>query len=89
MIADILADSILIIAPSRLLWHLPVNTNSFPERRRLLLVFSSSIITTATSLIHAYYLLRVRGLYSILTGHIEVRHPFFFLACTCMIYADR
>lgn len=69
-IGDILADSILVIAPLRLLRHLD---NNFPERRRLLFVFSSSIVTTITSLIHAYYILRVGGLIVVFTALIEVR----------------
>jgi len=85
MIGDILADSILIVAPLRLLWHL--NSKNCPERRRLLVVFSSSIVTTTTSLIHAYYLLRVGGLALLFVALIEVRHTF-FSSCTCMICAD-
>ena len=78
MIGDILADSILIIVPLRLLWHL--DHKRCPQRRRLLVVFSSSVITTATSLFHAYCLLRVGGSITLLAAVIEVRHTFFF--CT-------
>ena len=76
MIGDIIADSILIAVPLRLLWKLDKRR---PERRRLLVVFSSSIITTTTSLIHAYYILRVGGLALVFTAVIEVRHFFFCL----------
>ena len=74
IVGDILADSILIVAPLRLLWHL--DSKSCPQRRRLLVVFSSSIVTTTTSLIHAYCLLRVGGIFTLLAGFIEVRHTF-------------
>ena len=68
--ADIYADTILIIAPLRLLWNLGVATN---QRRRLLLVFSSSIGTTIVSLVHAYYVLRVGGLDEVFAAICEVR----------------
>ena len=73
-IGDILADLILIVVPLKLLWQLD---KSCPQRRRLLVVFSSSIITTITSLIHSYYILRVGGFITLFMGLIEVRTPSF------------
>ena len=76
MIGDTIADSILIVVPLRLLWQLD---KSCPQRRRLIVVFSSSIITTATSLIHVYCILRVGGYITLFSGFIEVRHTFLLL----------
>ncbi|GLB40606.1 putative expressed protein [Lyophyllum shimeji] len=69
LISDIYADGSLIAAPLKLLWNLGVNKN---QRNRLLLVFSSSIITSVASLIHAYYVLRVGGLDEVFVAIIEM-----------------
>ncbi|KAG5651518.1 hypothetical protein H0H81_008355 [Sphagnurus paluster] len=66
---DIYADSALIVAPLRLLWNLGVTR---AQRNRLLMVFSSSIVTTVASLIHAYYVLRVGGLDEVFVAIIEI-----------------
>ena len=86
MIGDILADSILIVVPLKLLWRL--DQNNCPQRRRLLVVFSSSIVTTTTSLVHAYYLLRVGGIYSLLAGDIEVRRTVFLHVHSRFVLTD-
>ncbi|KAG6840252.1 hypothetical protein C0991_007909 [Blastosporella zonata] len=68
LISDIYADSVLIVAPLRLLWNLEVSRS---QRNRLFVVFSSSIITTIASLIHAYYVLRVGSLDEVFVAIIE------------------
>ncbi|KAG6872050.1 hypothetical protein C0995_013569 [Termitomyces sp. Mi166 len=68
LIGDIYADSVLIAAPLRLLWNLEV---SRAQRNRLLVVFTSSIGTTAASLVHAYYILRLGGYPVLFTAVIE------------------
>lgn len=80
--ADIFADACLIAAPLRLLWNIKTPRS---QRVRLILVFSASLITTAFSLAHAYYLIKVGGLDEILIAIIEVcpfpvpGRPFHFL----------
>ncbi|KAF8066919.1 hypothetical protein FPV67DRAFT_1215799 [Lyophyllum atratum] len=69
LISDIYADSVLIAAPLRLLWNLEV---SRAQKNRLLLVFSSSIVTTIASLVHAYYVLRVGGLDEVFVAIVEL-----------------
>ncbi|KAF5382040.1 hypothetical protein D9615_004208 [Tricholomella constricta] len=69
LISDIYADATLIAAPLRLLWNLGVTR---AQRNRLLLVFSSSVVTSAASLIHAYYVLRVGGLDEVFVAVVEI-----------------
>ncbi|KAG6853787.1 hypothetical protein C0991_001376 [Blastosporella zonata] len=66
---DIYADFTLIVAPLRLLWNLGVSRS---QKNRLILVFSSSIVTSVASLIHAYYVLRVGGLDEVFVAIIEI-----------------
>ncbi|KAG5636462.1 hypothetical protein H0H81_007969 [Sphagnurus paluster] len=68
MEGDIYADSVLIAAPLRLLWNLEVTRS---QKNRLLLVFSSSMVTTIASLVHAYYVLRVGGLDEVFVAIVE------------------
>ncbi|KAI0711363.1 hypothetical protein C8Q76DRAFT_769277 [Earliella scabrosa] len=51
---DFTADAILILIPIRLLWRIKL-----PPTRRVLLtgIFSASIFTTITSIVHGYYVL--------------------------------
>ncbi|KAG6909978.1 hypothetical protein DXG01_013978 [Tephrocybe rancida] len=69
LISDIYADATLIAAPLRLLWNLGVTRT---QKNRLILVFSSSLITSIASLIHAYYVLRVGGLDEVFVAIIEM-----------------
>ncbi|KAG5641823.1 hypothetical protein DXG03_004142 [Asterophora parasitica] len=69
LISDIYADAALIAAPLRLLWNLGVSRS---QKNRLLLVFSSSIVTSVASLIHAYYVLRVGGLDEVFVAIVEI-----------------
>jgi hypothetical protein len=66
--ADIMADSVLIAAPLQLLWNVQI-TNA--HRYRLMAVFSSTIVTTASSLAHAYYVLKVGGLEEVMAAIVE------------------
>lgn len=70
--ADIFSDSVLIAIPLWLSWNINITRS---QRIRLLLVFSSSLFTTAVSLVHAYYVLTVGGQIEVLFGIVEVR-PF-------------
>ncbi|KAF5381672.1 hypothetical protein D9615_005562 [Tricholomella constricta] len=69
LISDIYADSVLIVAPLRLLWNLEVSRS---QKNRLLVVFSASIGTTIASLVHAYYVLRVGGLDEVFVAVVEL-----------------
>jgi hypothetical protein len=64
------ADAILLVLPIRLITSV---TTPFAQRRLLLCVFSASVLTTLTSIVHAYYLIRVAGLVEGLTANVEVR----------------
>lgn len=53
-----------------LLWNVGTTTI---QRIRLIAIFSSTIATTAVSLVHAAYIIMFGGLPEILTAIIEVR----------------
>jgi len=53
-----------------LLWHVGTTT---AQRIRLIAIFSSTIATTAVSLVHAAYIILFGGLPEIFTAIIEVR----------------
>ncbi|KAJ6561202.1 hypothetical protein DFH09DRAFT_505009 [Mycena vulgaris] len=57
LIFDVVSDTILIIAPLQLLWHLEDRV----LRRRLCIIFSTCIITTIVSLVHAAMILTGGG----------------------------
>ncbi|KAJ8693066.1 hypothetical protein PTI98_010314 [Pleurotus ostreatus] len=69
LITDVFADLSLIAIPTKLLWNLRVSRS---QRIRLLLTFSTSIITTIVSLVHAFYVLRVGGLEELIAAIVEV-----------------
>jgi hypothetical protein len=71
-IADTIADTILIAAPLRLLAGLLDKT----LRRRLMVIFSSCIITTIVSLVHAAYIIRNGGPKIIIAAVVEVCYLF-------------
>ncbi|KAF4571590.1 hypothetical protein EYR40_008087 [Pleurotus pulmonarius] len=68
LITDVFADLSLIAIPTKLLWNLRVSRS---QRIRLLLTFSTSIITTVVSLVHAFYVLRVGGLEELIAAIVE------------------
>ncbi|KAJ6624870.1 hypothetical protein B0H10DRAFT_680622 [Mycena sp. CBHHK59/15] len=57
LISDVLSDTLLIVVPLQLFWHLEDNC----LRRRLCVIFSTCIITTIVSLVHAVLILTRGG----------------------------
>ena len=53
-----------------LLWNIGTTT---AQRNRLIAIFSSTVATTAVSLVHAVFIIMVGGLPEIFTAIIEVR----------------
>lgn len=78
-IADVIADLILMLAPLRLFAILRDNW----VRYRLIVIFSTCIITTVVSLVHAVYILTTGGSNVIISALVEVRGP----SC-CFIISD-
>ncbi|CCL99491.1 uncharacterized protein FIBRA_01509 [Fibroporia radiculosa] len=68
VIADVLGDSILIVAPIRLVWGIKLTR---PQKIRVIAVFSSTSLTTAVSLNHASWVLRDGGLIEALASVIQ------------------
>ncbi|KAI5996854.1 hypothetical protein F5J12DRAFT_346810 [Pisolithus orientalis] len=68
IISDVLSDTILIIAPFRLIYRVRLTK---AQKIRLLSVFSTSAITTIVSLVHAYYVLANAGLKVIVAAIFE------------------
>ncbi|KAJ4470155.1 hypothetical protein J3R30DRAFT_3711991 [Lentinula aciculospora] len=65
---DIIADLCLLIAPLRLFWNSMLPTG---HRLRLNIVFSTCLLTTIVSLVHAYWIFANLGLNEIFTGIFE------------------
>src|ERR1700722_6622255 len=71
-LADVIADSILIFAPLKLLKGL-----SDPIlRRRLIVIFSTCIVTTIVSLVHAAYIITDGGVKVLIAALVEVNEPY-------------
>ncbi|KAI0755398.1 hypothetical protein BC629DRAFT_1662758, partial [Irpex lacteus] len=68
LVTDILADLLLILAPLRLLQQLSAQDGT---RRRLMIIFSTSIVTTIVSLVHAALILTVGGIKVVIAAIIE------------------
>ncbi|KAI5996866.1 hypothetical protein F5J12DRAFT_852610 [Pisolithus orientalis] len=68
IITDVIGDSILILAPFRLIYKIKLTA---AQKIRLLSIFSTSAITTAVSLIHTYYVYSDGGLKEAITAIIE------------------
>lgn len=68
--ADIIADSLLLVAPLRLLQNL---LNMY-LRRRLFFIFSTSIVTTIVSLVHAVYIFKHGGSKVLVAAFVEVNY---------------
>ena len=71
--ADTFADLVLIVAPLRLLWDIQLRP---ALRVRLMAIFSTSIITTIVSLVHAVIVLRIGGLEEAMAAIFEVSARF-------------
>jgi len=67
MTSYIIADFILIAAPVKVFQDL-LHTGL---RRRLLIIFSASIMTTAVSIVHSVYILTAGGIESLIAGTVE------------------
>ncbi|KZV95653.1 hypothetical protein EXIGLDRAFT_671924 [Exidia glandulosa HHB12029] len=67
LVTDILSDALLVIAPLRMIRHV-ANTSL---RRRLMFIFSTSVVTTIVSLVHAVYILRTGGTKVLVAAIVE------------------
>ncbi|KAI0795313.1 hypothetical protein BC629DRAFT_317694 [Irpex lacteus] len=68
LVTDILADMLLIATPLRLLQQLSAQDGT---RRRLMVIFSTSIVTTIVSLVHAAFILTGGGVRVVVAAIIE------------------
>jgi hypothetical protein len=69
--ADVIGDSILILAPFRLIYKVRLTK---AQKIRILTIFSTSAITTVVSLAHAYYVLSDGGLKEAVAAMVEVQY---------------
>ncbi|KAJ7076209.1 hypothetical protein B0H15DRAFT_864546 [Mycena belliarum] len=69
VITDVLSDAMLIAAPLRLLWRVHLHRGL---KFRLLAVFTTSLITTAVGMYHAFTILRIGGFTEAMAGIIEM-----------------
>ena len=67
--ADVLADTILIIIPFRLIYRIRL---TWPQKIRILSIFSASAITTIVCVTHSYYVLSDGGLREAVAALVEV-----------------
>jgi hypothetical protein len=71
ILADVVGDAIVILAPIRLVWR---TTLSKPQKIRIITIFSTTIIMTAISLNHAFtVMLNGGGLTEALASLLQVR----------------
>ncbi|KAG2747311.1 hypothetical protein P692DRAFT_201867081 [Suillus brevipes Sb2] len=68
IITDVIGDSILILAPFRLIYKVRLTK---AQKIRILTIFSTSAITTVVSLAHAYYVLSDGGLKEAVAAMVE------------------
>ena len=69
-IADVIADALLVIIPSQLVYKVRL---SRAQKIRIFSIFSASAITTLVCLVHAYYVFTGGGLKEAIAGLFEVR----------------
>jgi len=67
LVSDIIADLILIVAPLKLLKGL----EDRGLRHRLMVIFSTCIVTTIVSLVHAVYILKLGGTKVVIAALVE------------------
>jgi hypothetical protein len=67
LVTDVIADSLLLAAPLRLLQGL----EDKPLRRRLIFIFSTCIVTTIVSLVHAVYIFKHGGPKVLIAAFVE------------------
>ncbi|KAG2040527.1 hypothetical protein BDR03DRAFT_949015 [Suillus americanus] len=68
IITDVFGDTILILAPFRLIYKVRLTRT---QKIRILAIFSTSAITTIVSLAHAYYVLSDGGLKEAVAAMVE------------------
>ncbi|KDR74311.1 hypothetical protein GALMADRAFT_211910 [Galerina marginata CBS 339.88] len=68
VITDVVSDAILILAPVRLVWKTKL---SAAQKVRVMAIFSTTLITTAVSLNHAYFVLKWGGLQEALAAILQ------------------
>ncbi|OBZ66338.1 hypothetical protein A0H81_13627 [Grifola frondosa] len=68
VITDVICDTILIVAPLHLVFRVKL---SGAQRIRVIAIFSTTILTTAVSLNHAYWVLRDGGLKEYLAAIVQ------------------
>ena len=67
-IADIISDSILLVSPWTLWWGL----SDLALRRRLIVIFSTCVITTVVSIVHTVIIITYGDERVVITGLVEV-----------------
>ncbi|KIP09640.1 hypothetical protein PHLGIDRAFT_34292, partial [Phlebiopsis gigantea 11061_1 CR5-6] len=68
LVTDILADLLLIAAPLRLIWGMSAEDGT---RKRLMVIFSTSLVTTIVSLVHAALILSDAGAKVVIAALVE------------------
>jgi len=68
VITDVISDAILILAPVRLVWKTKL---SAAQKIRVMAIFSTTLMTTAVSLNHAYFVLKWGGLREALAAVLQ------------------
>ncbi|KIJ30171.1 hypothetical protein M422DRAFT_99196, partial [Sphaerobolus stellatus SS14] len=68
VITEVLCDAFLVFVPLRLVWKIKLARS---QKIRVNAVFSTTIISTAVSLAHAYYLVKMGGTSESLSGVVE------------------
>ncbi|KAH7915179.1 hypothetical protein BJ138DRAFT_172412 [Hygrophoropsis aurantiaca] len=81
LVADVISDTILVILPLRLLWHIKLPTKS--QRRMILCIFSSTIIISLASLFRAVNRLS-RANFLVLTAS-ELEVAFCLIVCNLLV----
>lgn len=67
LVTDVIADTILLFAPVPLFRHLA----NKPLRRKLTLIFSTCVVTTIVSLVHAAFILSNGGIKVVISALVE------------------
>jgi len=65
----VVSDAILVLAPVRLVWRIKLTP---AQKIRVISIFSTTLVTTAISLNHAYFVLKWGGLQEALAAVMQV-----------------
>jgi len=68
LVTDVLSDILLIVAPLRLIQQMSAVDGT---RRRLMIIFSTSIVTTIVSLVHAAFIFEDAGIKVVIAAIVE------------------